>query len=261
MRKVVRGSLVPVVLCLVACSQNGREGPKQAERPAPSPPIAPTAAQIDPSTAGSISGRVAFRGRRPSLPTIDFSSNPQCERAHAKPVKAETVVVNKNGTLRNTLVWISGGLPEMRWEPPAVPAKLDQFGCVYQPHVLALMTGQELQVLNSDLVNHNVHAEAAVNPATTQMEPPRSDTVRKRFRDPEIWIPFTCSVHPWMRAYVAVINHPFFAVTGDDGSFEIAGIPPGTYTVETVHEKYGRKTKSMTIGARERKTVDFEYAE
>jgi plastocyanin len=196
------------------------------------------------------------------MPGIDFSSNPQCERGHrGKPVHAETVVVNPNGTLANTLVWISGGLPQGRWEPPAPSVKLDQSGCVYKPHVLALMTGQDLEVFNSDPVNHNVHAEASVNPATNDMEPPRAETIHKRFSQQEIWIPFTCSVHPWMRAYVAVISHPFFAVTGADGSFQIAGVPPGKYTLETVHEKYGRKTTEITVSARQNGQADFEYGE
>jgi plastocyanin len=239
------------LLFLAAC---GTSSPPKNESEVSLP-----AAQVDAATAGTISGRVLFNGDAPTMPTIDFSSNPQCERQHRKPQKAETVVVNSNKTLRNVFIWIKDGLPRARWTPPAESAKLDQNGCVYEPHVLGIMEGQELEILNNDPVNHNVHAESVVNPAWNESEPPRAEHKFKRFESPEVLFPVTCSVHPWMRSYIGVSPHPFFAVTGDDGSFTLKGVPPGTYTIEAVHEKYGRKEGRLTLAPNGSAVLDFAY--
>ncbi len=217
-------------------------------------------AQVEPATAGSIAGKVVFEGAAPVMPAIDMSANPSCEREHRTPQRAEQVIVNPNGTLRNTFVWITEGLPKARWNPPPSPARIDQNGCVYRPHVLGVMTGQEIEIDNSDPVNHNVHAESSINPAWNESQPPRAEKKFKRFDLQEVWFPVTCSVHPWMRSYLAVVAHPFFSVTGEDGAFALNGLPPGKYVVEAVHEKYGRKRTQVTIGARESKTVDFSFA-
>lgn len=216
-------------------------------------------AHADPATAGTISGSVRFEGTPPAMPAIDMSSNPQCERQHKTPQKAETVIVNRNGTLRNVFVWIEDGLPKERWEPPAESAKLDQIGCVYEPHVLGVMQGQKVEILNSDPVNHNVHAESQINPPWNESEPPRAEHKIKEFDSAEVMFPMTCSVHPWMRSYVAVSPHPFFAVTGEDGTFILKGVPPGTYTIQAVHEKYGRKEGKVTVAPNGTATVDFTY--
>src|SRR5579863_885085 len=166
------------LLLLAACG-SGPEPPKRAEAVLP-------IAHVDQATAGTISGRVLFNGDAPELPVIDMSSNPQCERQHHTPQKAETVVVNTNKTLRNVFIWIKDGLPRARWTPPVEPAKLDQNGCVYEPHVLGIMQGQQLEILNNDPVNHNVHAESQVNPAWNESQPPRAEHKFKRFDSAEV---------------------------------------------------------------------------
>jgi plastocyanin len=230
-----------------------------SQAPKPEPEAALPAAHVDPATAGVISGTVFFKGNAPPMPAIDMSSNPQCERQHASPAKGQTVVVNANHTLRNVFIWIKDGLPNVRWTPPAAAATLDQKGCIYEPHVLGMMAGQPLEILNDDPVNHNVHAEAKVNQAWNESQPPRAEHKFKTFEASEILIPMSCSVHPWMRSYIGVAPSPYFAVTGDDGTFTLKNVPPGTYTVEAVQEKFGRKEGKLTLAPSGQASIDFAY--
>jgi plastocyanin len=216
-------------------------------------------AASDPATAGTITGKVTFSGKAPVMPVLDMSANPACERLNHAARRAEEVIVNENGTLRNTFIRIKSGLPNARWSPPASAAKLDQEGCVYEPHVLGLMVGQTLEISNSDTVNHNIHANAKVNEGWNVTEPPRAEKRTARFEKEEIMFPVTCGVHPWMRAYLAVVSHPFFAVTGPDGTFLLKDVPPGTYTVEAVHEKYGKKEMQIVMAPKESKQLDFQF--
>jgi hypothetical protein len=128
---------------------------------------------------------------------------------------------------------------------------------MYKPHVLALMTGQNLTIKNADATNHNIHPLPKVNQEWNESQPPGSADKIQSFPRQEIMLPVKCNIHPWMRAYINVVSHPFFAVTGDDGSFTMKGLPPGTYTVEVVHEKYGNQEVQVTVGAKESKTADF----
>lgn len=210
---------------------------------------------------GRVSGRVAFAGSAPVRVKLDLSANPTCERQHLRPVVSEDVIVNKNGTLRNTLVWVKSGLPDRKWSTPGSAVQLSQDGCVYQPHVLAVMTGQTIEISNTDPLNHNVHAEAVTNAAFNVAQPPRAEKLLERFGHQELMIPITCGVHAWMRAYVSVIGHPFFAVTGEDGAFELKGVPAGTYVLEAVHEKYGHLERPLTVTAQGLARVDFSYTE
>jgi plastocyanin len=238
-------------LLLAACA-SGPKPPAESDASLPS-------AHVDPATAGSITGKVLFRGDVPFMPVIDMSSNPQCERQHHAPQRAETVIVNSNGALRNVFVWIKTGLAPARWTPPSTPAHLDQQGCMYEPHVQGIMEGQDLEIINSDPVNHNVHAECEKNAAWNESQPPRAEHKLKKFTTEEVLFPLTCSVHPWMRAYIGVSPHPFFAVTDDDGAFVIKGVPPGTYTVEAIHEKFGRKEGKLTVAPSGTANIEFVY--
>ncbi len=246
-----RLTVVLPLLILAACGG----GPQPKQETAASLPEA----HIDSATAGTVTGKVVFEGKPPVMPVIDMSSNPQCERQHPKPQRAEVVVVNANGTLKNVFVWIKDGLPRAHWAPPAEAARLDQNGCEYSPHVLGIMKDQRLEILNSDPVNHNVHAESTTNVAWNESQPPRAEHKFKEFSSEEVLFPVTCSVHPWMRSYIGVSPHPFFAVTGEDGAFSLKGVPPGTYTIEAVHEKYGRKEGKVTLAPNGSVTVDFTY--
>ena len=116
---------------------------------------------------------------------------------------------------------------------------------------------QNITIKNADATNHNIHPLPKVNNEWNESQPPGSADKTQSFPRQEIMLPVKCNIHPWMRAYINVVSHPFFAITGDDGSFTIKGLPPGTYTVEVVHEKYGNQEVQVTVGAKESKTADF----
>ncbi len=248
-RQILKILLFAPLLLLVGCATPNQKAAEASLKDA----------HIDPSTAGSIKGSVLFSGPAPKPRKLDLSANPTCERQHLKPVFAEDALIGKSGGIENTLVLIESGLPDVRWTAPNVSVTMDQAGCVYAPHMIAMMVGQPLQVSNSDSVNHNVHSESSANAPFNVLEPPKSNTVTHRFDHQELMIPFTCGVHGWMRAYVSVVAHPFFAVTDKDGAFSLKGIPPGDYKVEAIHERFGHQTKAVQLTASASQALDFAY--
>lgn len=253
-RYILTASLV----LLAACG-----GKEQSENATPKEEATKTAAgapaTVDEANGATVTGKVSFTGDKPAMKNIDMSATPACARAHSTAAKSEEVVVNDNGTLRYAFVWVKSGLPDQNWQPPTGAVSLEQQGCLYKPHVLGVMTGQKIEIKNDDPTNHNIHPMPTVNQEFNQSQPPKGDPLSHTFARQEIMIPVKCNVHPWMRAYINVVAHPFFAVTGDDGTFTIKGLPPGKYTIQAVHEKYGAKDMEITVGAKESKTVDFSY--
>jgi len=166
-------------------------------------------------------------------------------------------MADAKGGLQNVIVFVSDGLSGS-FDSPTQPALIDQKGCMYQPHVLAVRAGQPLEVVNHDPVIHNIHPMPANNREWNKAELPGT-TVDESFPREEVAIPVKCNVHPWMRSYVAVFKHPYFMVTGKDGSFDLSNLPPGTYTIAAWHEKLGTQTAKITIGANETKAVDFVF--
>jgi hypothetical protein len=236
----------------------GGGAPQQSAEETSTPSTA-AAPAIDPATAGEIVGKVSFEGTKPNPVRIRMDAVPACTEANKEPVYSEEVVVNDNGTLRNVYVYVKEGAPEGNFPPPAEPVVLDQRGCQYHPHVMALMTGQKLQIKNSDPTNHNIHPTPAVNREWNQSQPPGATDLQQEFARPEVMVPVKCNVHPWMKAYIGVQRHPFAAVTGADGTFTIKGLPPGQYTIEAWHEKYPAQQMQVTVGAKESKTADFTF--
>ena len=261
MKKIWIGVSLACALSFVGCG--GSEAPKTdaSATPAAGAASAPAGGETPDMTNGAtVTGKVAFAGAKPAMKTLDMSATAFCTRAHANaPVKSEEVVVNDNGTLRNTFVWIKSGLPDKQWAIPTNAVLLDQHGCMYQPHVIGVMTGQNIDVKTSDDTNHNIHPMPTVNQEWNESQAPGTPDKMKTFARQEVMIPVKCNIHPWMRAYIGVVSHPFFAVTGDDGTFTIKGLPPGTYTIESWHEKYGTQDQQVTVGAKDSKTVDFSY--
>jgi len=260
MTRVHMGSILAISLILGGC---GGDKPAETAKPDETAPAASTGSLASPDEAGgaTITGKVAFAGETPKMATLDMSANPACERAHkGSGQKSEEVVVNGNGTLKYAFVWVKSGLPAgTRWAVPAAAVRLDQNGCMYKPHVIGLMTGQNFEIDNSDPTNHNIHPMPTVNADWNESQSPGQAPMTKSFARQEVMIPVKCNVHPWMRSYIGVVGHPFFAVTGDDGTFTIKGLPPGTYVIQAWHEKYGPVEQTVTVGAKESKAVDFSY--
>ncbi len=205
----------------------------------------------------SLTGTVKLQGPAPNLARIDMSSDPNCAKAHATPATTEDVVVDGNGELANVVVYVSDGLGDRTFEPPAQPAVIEQKGCQYKPHVIALQTNQKLDVINSDVTTHNIHPMPNNNREWNKTQP-HGIAIEETFARQEIAIPVKCNVHPWMRGYIAVFKHPYFAVTGKDGKFELKGLAPGTYTIQAWQEKLGTLTQKATVGA-ENKPVEFVF--
>ena len=215
---------------------------------------------------GSITGTVSFAGAAPAPKGISMDADPVC--ASSSPdAHAEDLVVNGD-KLANVLVYIKDGkvgdknFAGFGFPAPAEPATLDQRGCQYVPHVIGVQVNQTVNVLNSDQTAHNVNVDAKQNEKFNQGQPPKGPPITRQFKRAETVIPVKCNQHPWMRAYVGVLQHPFFAVTDRDGKFEIKGVPAGTYNVIAWHEKYQQGIPmSVTVGAGAPATADFKFTE
>jgi plastocyanin len=206
----------------------------------------------------TVTGKVLFDGDVPARKKIDMSHDANCADIARNP--RTDYVIATDGKLANVFVYLRGGsLDRFTFETPQTGIVLDQRQCRFVPRVLGIQTGQILTVLNSDPTTHNVHPVPLVNPEWNQMQTPNARPLEKAFSRPETLIPVKCNLHPWMRAYVGVLAHPFFAVSARDGSFWIDGLPPGEYTLVAWHETLGEQTTSIALGAREKKTVDFMF--
>jgi plastocyanin len=224
-----------------------------------SAPRAVRAGGPPPTTPGAVvRGSVHFEGKVPAAKPISMAADPSCAQQHSSPVMAQEVMVDAKGELQNVIVFVSEGLGDRTFEEPSQPAVIDQKGCLYQPHVLAVRANQKLEVVNDDPTSHNIHPQPANNREWNKAEPPGSK-LEEAFAREEIAIPVKCNVHPWMRGYIAVFKHPYFAVTGKDGSFDLSNLPPGTYTIKAWHEKLGTSTQTVTIGANETKEISFVF--
>jgi plastocyanin len=218
-----------------------------------------TLATVDPSTAGSITGTVTLDGVPPVFKPIDMSQSSACVQANPKPVVPPIVVVGDQGALANVVVYVKDGLGPYRFEAPMTPAILAQNSCVYEPHVLALMTGQPFEVQNNDPTMHNVHPMPKRNRQWNNSQPAGSASLKSVFARPEFAMPVLCNIHPWMHALVFVFDHPYFAVTSKTGTFALTNLPPGTYTIEAWQENYSAEDQTVTIGPKESKAISFVF--
>jgi hypothetical protein len=219
---------------------------------------------------GTVSGSIAFTGTPPVPKRIDTSADPVCGQRNPNLVTEDTVV--KDAKLANVFVYIKDGttadgtkIGDYAFAPPSDPVTLDQNGCHYRPHVLGIQTNQKLKITNSDPTQHNIHPTPKNNPEWNQTQPNGAPPIEKAFARSEILIPVKCNQHPWMKAYIGVLKHPFFAVSGESGTFEIKSVPAGSYTVAAWHEKGGpagtEKTMQVTVPAKGSGKADFSFGE
>lgn len=206
-------------------------------------------------TGADITGRVTLRGApRPEV-TVDLSPDPNCGALYKQPLKTRHYLVDSDGGLANVLVYIKSGLEKKDYPVPTESVLLDQTNCLYEPYVMGVMVNQKIRIRNSDPTLHNVHATPKPGSGNREFnftQPIQGMETEKSFPAVEIPIRFKCDVHPWMFAYVAVFDHPFFAVTGLDGTFTIKNVPKGKYVLEAYHEKTHRQksgvTREVTVG-------------
>jgi plastocyanin len=215
--------------------------------------------KVDPSTAGIVSGKVLFEGKKPQAKKIDMDEDPLCAKSHPGAVSDESIAVNGNGSLANVFVYIKQGLEDKKFEPPSDPMVIDQKGCWFNPRVLGIQVGQNLRVTNSDPVTHNIHPLAQVNREWNQSQPPGATPLARRFAQPEIMIRVKCNIHPWMHAWIGSVPHPYFAVTGEDGSFLLRNVPPGTYTIEAWQEELGKQEQRITLEPSGKGEIVFKF--
>jgi plastocyanin len=216
---------------------------------------------------GSITGKISYSGTAPEAKKISTDADPACSAKSPNLTTEEWVV--KDGKLANTFVYIKSGtiaggskVADYSFPTPSAPVALDQNGCHYKPHVLGVMVNQDINITNSDPTTHNIHFTPKSNPDWNQSQPNGAAPMTHKLARAEVLVPVKCNQHPWMKSYIGVLKHPFFAVSSEDGSFEIKGVPPGKYTVVAWHEggvNGTEKTMEVTVTAKTPATADFAF--
>ena len=221
------------------------------------------AASIDAGQApawqrGTIRGHVRVAGKAPGNPIIRMGMDPMCSRMNAgKRVVQEVVVASLDGSLANVFVSLQGSFP--RTTVPTEPVTIDQRGCIYRPRVAGMRVGQSLLVRNGDALLHNVHGLSALGNGFNVSEPAAGVVQTFRPAKEEIMLHIRCDVHSWMTSYVGIVGHPYFAVTGGDGTFEIANVPAGTHTIQSWHERFGVLSQTVRVKGGATATVEFAF--
>jgi plastocyanin len=208
------------------------------------------------SVVGMVKGTVRLEGNPPPKKELNLGT---CTTEIKGPVYADTVLA-KDGKLQNAFVWVKKGLEGYKGPAaPEEPIVMDQKGCVYHPHVIGARVGQPIVFLNSDPVAHNVHAVADQNAPFNDMMPTKDLRLAKTFDKEEVMVRAKCDIHPWMAAFVGVVNHPFFAVSDAAGEFTFVNLPEGSYEVEAWHEAYGKQMRPLKVEARKSANVTFTF--
>jgi plastocyanin len=205
----------------------------------------------------TVSGKVILTGTPPKSQVIDMSKEPECVKLNPKQRTTEDTVTGPGNALKNVVVFVSQGAPATS-APQATPVTLNQQNCHYATRVLAFQVEQEVKITNSDPLTHNIHPMPVTNREWNKVQLKGSAPLVSSFSKPE-FIPVKCNLHSWMRAYFAVMPTSYFAVTGEDGQFTLAELPPGKYTLMAWHETYGTRNQEITVAAGQQVTVDFTY--
>ena len=238
-------------------SSRAAGAPKDAAAPAAAS-AAPAGPAAGATGAASVTGKIVFDGAVPAAEKFKMSADAFCAKAHPGDVAREDVVVAADKGLANVFVYVKTGITGT-YPPPATAAVIDQKGCTYHPHVFGVVTGQNIEILNSDPTLHNIHSLPEKNEAFNLGMPVQGMKYTKKFDKPEVMVRIKCDVHGWMSAFCGVVAHPFFAVTAADGTYMIKNLPAGTYTIEAWHEKFGTQTQQVTVGATDSKAVPFTF--
>jgi len=241
--------MVAVALAAAACG--GSTPP--AEAPAPS--------GIDPATAAMVTGRVRFDGPAPEREILRIDGDRNCVTLNGSSEQpGESILLGENNTLQNVFVYVKDGLGRQSFPVPSAPVVIDQQKCRYVPRVVGIRVGQPLEIRNGDPLLHNVRSASEINQPFNQGQPVQGMKFSHTFTTREVMMPIKCDVHAWMNAYVGALEHPYFAVTAEAGTFQLPDLPPGTYTIEAWHERLGVQTQQVTVGPRETKDVVFTFA-
>ena len=238
------------VAAAAACGGGGESEPAAVAEPA--------APVFDPSTAGNVSGMVMVDGELPAAEELMMNSDPNCVTAATNTMSS--TYVGSDGHLGNVFVYVREGLGDMTFPTPSEVVTLNQEGCRYIPHVMGIQVGQTLNIVNSDPTLHNIHATPAANQEFNMGQPIQGMEFERTFDTPEIMVPMRCDVHGWMNSYIGVLEHPFFAVTGEDGMFDISTLPPGDYVLEAWHEALGTQTQNVTVTTGGTAEVSFTFS-
>ena len=249
-----------VLSCMVLAGGcgGGSESQTTEERPRETAPTTSEAPAATPAAGGSstITGTVRYEGPVPPKRTLKMDADPGCAKKHSEPVESEVLVLGPEQALANVFVRVKSGLAGGTYPTPQEPAVIDQNGCRYAPHVLGVMTGQTVKILNSDGLLHNVHALPKINQTFNTAMPATRTEAEVTFTEEELF-KVKCDVHPWMGAWVSVVSHPFFDVTGEDGRFDLEGLPAGSYEIEVWHEKLGSQTATAQVA--ENASAELEF--
>jgi len=252
-------TLVPLLLAL-ACGGGG-ESNDQGQDQGTSPESSSSKTKWDASKGtATIAGTILFEGPTPkAFPTKVTEGH--CAVHYTDAMAPDESIIVNDGKLQNVVVWVKKGLEMWQFDVPATAATLNQDYCRYVPHVQALQVGQKLDITNSDPVMHNVHVVGERNKGENFSQSTKGDKTTRVYKKREVSVMFKCDVHGWMKAWVAVVDHPFFHVTGENGRFSLSGLPAGSYEIEAWHEVLGRRTEKITVGDKETKTLDFRFQE
>lgn len=214
------------------------------------------------ATAGTVSGTIHFTGQAPKPIVIDMAQDPACSLATQTSNLTEQYVVH-DGKMANVFVYVKDGLGNRIYPASQTPTVLDQKGCRYEPHVIGAMVGQPVEFRNSDPTTHNVHIvpPGQQNGAGFDIsQAPMNGVQRHVFHAVGIMIPVRCNNHPWMEAFLNVVDNPFFAVSDEDGKYEIHGLPPGKYTLVAVQEKLGTETRQIVVQSHATTVANFTFS-
>jgi plastocyanin len=254
----IRASILISALLTIIAASGCSPGAKQAAPAVPAQPAIP-AFQVDPATAGSISGTIRYSGKRPPRKVIDMSSEPACVAAHKGKAIDESLLVSPSGQLANSFIYVKSGLEGKRFEISAAAVTIDQHGCWFHPRVLGVQVGQTFDVVNDDPVTHNIHPMAQANREWNHSQGAGDPPIHRKFLKPEIMIPVKCNIHSWMHAWIGVVDNPYFAISQENGSYTISNLPPGTYTIGFWHEGLAPQEQQITIAPHSNTAADITF--